>query len=318
MKTEVLSRALTLGAAPCFMSPMNALQPRAKAPQAEPPFVLRRPAEPTPLVFASPHSGRRYPDDLLAASALDDRAIRKSEDAFVDDLIEAAVDHGAAVIACSVARAYVDVNREPWELDPAMFEDDLPPFARAQTARVQAGLGSIARVVAEGQEIYARKLTFAEAETRIDAVHRPYHEALSALIAEAKARFGTAVLIDWHSMPSAAGRAESRRGRAKPDVVLGDRHGEACAKPLSDLVRRELEAAGYVVAMNSPYAGGWTTQTYGRPRDGVHALQIELDRGLYLDERRVEPGSGFAALKADLERLFAALARTDWSALGRR
>ncbi|HYF23417.1 MAG TPA: N-formylglutamate amidohydrolase [Caulobacteraceae bacterium] len=296
---------------------MNALQPRATAPQAEPPFVLRRPAVPTPLVFASPHSGRRYPDDLLQASALDDRAIRKSEDAFVDELIDGAVEHGAAVIACSVARAYVDVNREPWELDPAMFEDDLPPFARAQTARVQAGLGSIAKVVAEGQEIYARKLTFAEAEARIGAVHAPYHKALAALVAEAKARFGLAVLIDWHSMPSAAGRAESRRGRIKPDVVLGDRHGEACGRPLSDLVRRELEAAGYAVAMNSPYAGGWTTQTYGRPKDGVHALQIELDRGLYLDERRVEPGAGFAGLKADLERLFARLAAADWAALHR-
>src|SRR5579872_2242920 len=171
------------------------------------PFRLALPAPgalATPVIFASPHSGRIYPESMLAASLLGPRAIRRSEDAHVDELIAAAPAHGHTLITAEFSRAYLDVNREPWELDPAMFEDELPAFARARTARVAAGLGAIARIVCEGQEIYARKLTFAEAEGRVRAVHQPYHAALEALIAEAKARFGLAVLIDWHSMPAVA------------------------------------------------------------------------------------------------------------------
>src|SRR5665213_3605579 len=167
---------------------------------AEAPFSIHRPTQAQPLVYASPHSGRLYPKDMMAASALDADAIRRSEDALVDELIGAATAHGATVIAASYARAYIDVNREPYELDASMFEDELPDFARARTARVAAGLGSIARIVAEGQEIYARKLTFAEARGRIEGVHRPYHRALAALIEEVRKAFGVAVLIDWHSM----------------------------------------------------------------------------------------------------------------------
>jgi N-formylglutamate amidohydrolase len=296
---------------------MNALQPRPEdGLVTESPVEIRREATlRSPLIFASPHSGRLYPDELLRASALDDHAIRRSEDALVDELIAGGEARGAAVVLCRTARAWVDVNRDPWELDPAMFEDELPAFARSQTARVAAGLGSIARLVAEGQEIYARKLTFAEANARIEQVHAPYHRALTDLIAEARSRFGLAVLIDWHSMPSAAGRSEARRGRARPDMVLGDRHGAACGRALWGAVRRELEQMGYVVALNSPYAGGYTTQTYGRPHEGTHALQIELDRGLYLDERTLEPGDGFPRLKRDLERLFDVLAAADWPQL---
>lgn len=285
-----------------------------KAPAPPPPFLLRRAERlTTPLVFASPHSGRWYPEDLLAASKLDARSLRTSEDAHVDALIEAAADMGAAVLSCNVARAYVDVNREPWDLDPEMFEDPLPPYARSQSARVAAGLGVVAKVVGEGREIYARKLTFAEAQGRIADVHAPYHSALSGLIAEAKARFGAAVLIDWHSMPSAAAKAASRRGRGKPDIVLGDRHGASCSRELSGLVRREFEATGRTVAMNVPYAGGYTTAAYGRPTDGVHALQIEIDRGLYLDEAALDLlPDGFERMKHDVERLVRALVETDW------
>jgi len=268
----------------------------------------------TPLVFASPHAGRIYPDDMMAASRLDEQDIRRSEDALVDGLIERGRKAGAALVLCQVARAYVDVNRDPWEMDPAMFKDALPAEARS-SARVAAGLGAVPRVVGDGRQIYARKLDFAEAQARIARVHAPYHEALAGLLAEARARFGLAVLIDWHSMPSAAGRAEARRGRPKPDMVLGDRHGASCAPGLTSLVRRELEAAGYVVSINRPYAGGWTTQTHGRPADGAHALQIELDRGLYLDERTLEPRPGYARLRQDLERLFAVLAAADWAAV---
>lgn len=267
----------------------------------------------TPLVFASPHSGRIYPDELMAASRLDAQAIRRSEDVFVDRLIEEGFSSGVSGVICRTARVWIDVNRDPWELDPAMFEDALPAFARSQTARVAAGLGSIARMVGEGQEIYARKLTFAEAEARIDAVHKPYHQAVKERLDAARERFGVGVLVDWHSMPSAAGRHEARRGRGRPDVVLGDRHGAACGRALTQAVRRQLESQGYAVTLNSPYAGGYTTQVYGRPDQGLHALQIEIDRGLYVDEATLERTPGFERLRRDLNRLFQMLIETDWA-----
>ncbi|HEX7886227.1 MAG TPA: N-formylglutamate amidohydrolase [Phenylobacterium sp.] len=282
----------------------EAFQVRRAGPEGSPP---------TPLVFASPHSGRLYPEDMMSAAALDAISIRRSEDAFVDDLIAQAPDHGAAVITASIARAYIDLNREPFELDPAMFSDQLPEFARARTARVAAGLGAIARVVSEGQEIYRRKLTFAEARRRIEGAHRPYHEALSGLIAEARAAHGFAILVDWHSMPAAAAKAA---GRDRPcDIVLGDRFGAACAGVLPMRVERELEAMGYRVTRNMPYAGGYTTEHYGQPHRQAHALQIEINRGLYLDEATLSPTSGFESLRANVERLTRALAVADWSAL---
>jgi len=287
------------------------LSPGAEAAGLEPPFVLRR-AEgvPAPFVFASPHSGREYPAELMAAAALDSAAIRRSEDCFVDELIAAAPASGVSLLTARYGRAYIDVNREAYELDQAMFEDELPPFARARTARVAAGLGSIARVVGEGQEIYRRKLTFAEARGRIEAVHQPYHRALAALLEETRAAHGRAALIDWHSMPSAAS-GDPAYGRKGCDMVLGDRFGSACAPGLTRLVERELESMGYRVARNAPYAGGYTTEFYGRPDEGLHALQIEINRGVYLDEAALEPSAGFARLKRDLDRLCAALAR-DW------
>jgi N-formylglutamate amidohydrolase len=286
----------------------------------EPAFDLRLPEGPTEaLVFASPHSGRDYPAELMAAAALDSAAIRRSEDAFVDELIASAPAHGAAVIAARYARAFIDVNREAYELDQAMFEDELPAFAKARTARVAAGLGSIAKVVGEGQEIYRRKLTFAEARRRIEGAHRPYHQALAGLVEQTRARHGRAVLIDWHSMPSAASGLGSVAGAPHPaerarrgcDMVLGDRFGSACAPELTRLVERELEAMGYRVARNAPYAGGYTTEFYGRPAEGVHALQIEINRAVYLDESALKPAAGFGKLKHDIERLTRMLAR-DW------
>src|SRR5579872_690780 len=280
----------------------------------EAPFTLRRPpvgAE-SPLIFASPHSGRLYPSDMMAATALDAATIRRSEDALVDMLIEGGTAHGAAIIAAAYARAYIDVNREPYELDATMFEDELPDFARGRTARVAAGLGSIARVVAEGQEIYCRKLTFAEAAQRIERVHRPYHAALEALIDEARGRFGHAILIDWHSMPAQAARTLGQSGdvagQGSCDLVLGDRFGAACAPKITALVEAEFEAMGYRVARNAPYAGGYTTEFYGRPRLRRHALQIEINRALYLDEATLEPHDGVGRLRADLERVFRTLA----------
>ena len=277
-----------------------------------PPFeVVRTGTASTPLVHASPQSGRVYPAELLAASALDAAAIRRSEDALVDELVAGAGASGGVLIKATYARAYIDVNREPYELDPAMFEDELPAFAQSRTARAAAGLGSIARIVAEGQEIYSRKLTFEEARRRVDEVHAPWHAAVGELLEEARAGFGAALLIDWHSMPSgAAGPA-----RRAPDFVLGDRYGAACAGAVTRLVERELEARGYVVARNAPYAGGWATARYGRPAEGLHALQIEINRALYLDEKRLEPLPGATGLKADLDRLFASLGRQDWAVI---
>ena len=275
------------------------------------PFVVRRPAaEPAPLVFASPHSGRHYPADLMAASGLDGDQIRRSEDAYVDALVADAPGFGAGLITNRFARAYVDVNRAADELDPAMFEDALPVFARDQTARVAAGLGAIARIVADGQEIYNRKLTWAEAQSRIEAVHRPYHAALAGLIAETRARHGRCLVIDWHSMPSAAGRNGPVRGC---DIVLGDRFGQACGHGATDLVEQTLRQLGYRVVRNTPYAGGFTTEHYGKPQDGVHALQIEIDRGLYLDETGLALGEGFERLKADLSVLFGVLTEGGWT-----
>jgi N-formylglutamate amidohydrolase len=284
------------------------------ADEALPTFAITRPVEGVargPLVFASPHSGRVYPPQMMAASRLDAAAIRRSEDGWVDRLIEDAPDHGVSVIAASVARVFLDVNRDAWELDPAMFSEELPPYARGRSARVAAGFGAIARIVGEGQEIYARKLTFAEARDRVETVHRPYHEALRGLVDETLMDHGVAILMDWHSMPSAAARpSDSAPGC---DVVLGDRFGGACSPAVSRRVETELTAMGYAVARNAPYAGGYTTEHYGRPGRRVHALQIEVNRALYMNEATLEPSEGFTRLKSDLNGLFSILAAADWT-----
>jgi N-formylglutamate amidohydrolase len=303
------------------MLAMNAWEPIAAeefSVSSQAAYIVRRAAAegappPTPLVFASPHSGRLYPDDMMAAAALDAQTIRRSEDAFVDELISGAPALGAALITARLARAYVDVNREPFEFDSSMFAEELPEFARSRTARVAAGLGAIPRVVSEGREIYSRKLTFAEASDRIETAHRPYHAALSRLIGEAHAAHGFAILIDWHSMPAAAARSN---GRERPcDMVLGDRFGAACSSLLPSRADRELETLGYRVARNTPYAGGYTTEFYGRPTRRTHALQIEINRSLYLDEASLIPTEGFQRLKDDLEQLTLRLAQSDWRAL---
>lgn len=270
---------------------------------------------PTALVFASPHSGDIYPADMMAASKLTCDVIRGSEDAFVDRIIAGAPALGASVIRGRLARAYIDLNRDPWELDQAMFEDELPDYARSGSARIAAGLGAIARVAGEGRAIYARKLTFAEAKARIDLAHRPYHDALDRLLANARAAHGVAVLVDWHSMPAAAARGQRARGGGQCDIVLGDRFGAACSPKLTGLVERELESMGYRVARNAPYAGGYTTEHYGRPARRTHALQIEINRSLYMDETTREPTQGLERLTADAERLTKALAAMDPASL---
>ncbi len=279
----------------------------APAAPGEAAFVLIEPLRRTqPLVFASPHSGRRYPEEMLAASRLPLHILRRAEDAYVDELFSSAAGQGAPVLCGAVARTFVDLNREPSELDPDMFDAPLPAPANTVSARVKAGLGAIPRVAGDGQDIYARKLPVAEAERRIETYHRPYHGALSGMIEEAKRLFGCAVLIDCHSMPSCA------RGAHAPDIVLGDRFGAACHPAITALAEASLRKLGYRVARNAPFAGGHCTQTYGRPARRAHALQIEINRALYLDERTLERTQGFSRLRNDMARLTEAFAAAQW------
>lgn len=272
------------------------------AAQAEPPFVLIEPLRRTsPLIFASPHSGRRYPPELLADARVSLISLRRSEDAYVDELFAGAAAHGAAVLSGTIARAYVDLNRDPAELDPDMFDERPPPSPQSNSARVQAGLGAIPRISGDGQTIYRRKLSLSEAERRISSVHRPYHAILQNLVVETKELFGCAVLIDCHSMPNNA------RGAHAPDVVLGDRFGASCHPSVTALAEATLRRLGYRVARNTPFAGGHTTQTYGRPAAHVHALQIEINRALYVDERTLERTNGYVRVRADMTRLAEAL-----------
>ncbi len=265
-----------------------------------------------PLVLASPHSGADYPAGFLAASRLDPLTLRRSEDSFVDDLFAAAPDLGAPLLAARFPRAYLDVNREPWELDPAMFADALPSYVNIRSPRVRMGLGTIARVVASGEEIYGGKLAFADARRRVDALYHPYHRALRRLADETGSTFGGYLLIDCHSMPSAA----SVVGESGADIVLGDCHGTSCAARIVDAARVFLGERGFGVAINAPYAGGFTTGHYGSPRRGRHALQIEINRGLYMDERNFKKKPGFNRLASQMTALVAHLGQVMREYLG--
>ncbi len=306
---------------------MNSLSPQRLDTEtadqaAEPPFEILAPqAQTAPLVVASPHSGHRYPPDFVARSRLDFATLRRSEDSFVDQLFGAAPALGAPLLHALFPRAYVDPNREPFELDPAMFDGVLPDYVNSRSPRVAAGLGTIARVVANGEAIYNGKLSFAEAERRVALCYRPYHEALQSLVEATRQRFGHALLLDCHSMPStgcSTGPATDQRGVSQRDgtarrveFVLGDCHGTSCDPRLTDLADRLLRSMGYAVVRNAPYSGGFTTQHYGRPKERVHALQIEVNRALYMDERLYQPTRDFARLQRDMGELLAAIAALD-------
>jgi N-formylglutamate amidohydrolase len=276
---------------------------------ADAPYLLKRPQRRTlPVVFASPHSGRSYPESFVAAARLDPLALRRSEDAFVEELFAAAPEHGAPLLAATFPRVFCDVNREPWELDPGMFDGPLPHWVNSSSPRVGVGLGTIARIVGTGESVYRRKLSFAEAEDRIRRFWQPYHAALAALIAETRAEFGYCLLIDCHSMP-----AHPAQTANPPDFVLGDAHGTACAPRVTRLVEECLSGMGYRVRRNDPYAGGYVTRHYGRPRDAVQALQVEVARPLYMDEQRMERLPGMFPLQRDLGRLISSLSALDRS-----
>jgi N-formylglutamate amidohydrolase len=274
----------------------------------KPAFETVRPRRLTaPYVFNSAHSGRDYPERFLRMTRLDHLSIRQSEDAFVDELFGRAPHLGTPLLRAHFPRAYLDVNREPWELDPAMFVEPLNERFNTTSPRVAAGLGTLARVVAENKPIYQDRLTLADARMRIEGIYQPYHATLQRLLSESLQSFGVAVLIDCHSMPRLARSNE----RPSPDVVLGDRYGTTCAPALIDLVETVFTGAGLRVARNRPYAGGFATRTYGRPPHGIHALQVEISRHLYMDEVTLEKHDGFEAVRQLIERLVIALIGLD-------
>jgi N-formylglutamate amidohydrolase len=281
-------------------TPVFTLEPRDALDAARPAV--------SPLVFASPHSGDVYPEDLGARTSLTELSLRSAEDALVDRLAAPGSNLGVPLIAARLGRAYVDLNRDPAELDPAVVDG-----ADAASARVAAGFGVIPRLTGDGRVIREHPLTHGEALARLAAAHQPYHQALERLMYKARDRFGFAVLVDWHSMPSrAVGRAAGVRS---PDVVLGDRHGSSCSAEVTRLLRAQFERTGWRVALNRPYAGGWSTQVWGRPDEGLHAVQVELNRALYLNEDALTPGPHFAMAQKVIRRVTSALAAHDWSGL---
>lgn len=268
-----------------------------------PAFEIRASAQQrVPYVFNSPHSGRFYPERFLAMSRLDRHQIRRSEDCFVDELFHGAVGLGAPILVAHFPRAYLDANREAWELDPRMFSEALPPFVNARSTRVAGGLGTLPRLVGEGLEIYASRLPFREAHDRIENIYKPYHDALRRLVVSTRATFGYSVLIDCHSMPSSIRLSETG---LRPDFIIGDRFGTSASATLTETAISLLTGMGYTVAHNKPYAGGFITEHYGRPAQRLHALQIEVNRSLYMDEARLERSAGFGALAADIARFCA-------------
>lgn len=284
--------------------------------ETEPVTVLQPRVQTAPLVFASPHSGRDYPEAFLAASPLAIGRLRRSEDAFIDEIFAAAPRLGAPLVVANFPRAYIDPNRESFELDPTMFSDSLPRYVNRRSVRVGAGLGTIARVVATGEEIYARKLRFADALERIERYYRPYHHALESQIASTRQRFGVCLLIDCHSMPSVGRPTDADTGTSRVDIVLGDAHGSACGGHIVDAIAGMLIELDFKVRYNDPYAGGFTTRHYGRPDEGVHTLQIEINRALYMDEIAITRAPAMAGLVAKIERAILAIVGLDAKFLG--
>ncbi len=270
------------------------------------PVLITRPSKQTlPVVFCSPHSGRIYPKPFLTASRLSALALRRSEDAYVDELFACATRLGAPIVSAAFPRAYLDVNREPYELDPRLIEGPLPRGANTQSARVAGGLGTIPRLVADGEDIYPGRIPVDVALLRIERLYHPFHRALGGLVAETHRRFGIALLIDCHSMPSSSsGPGQSSR----PHFVIGDRFGTSCAPEVTRTIMRSLSTAGCDVLANRPYAGGFITEHYGRPPSGIHAIQIEINRALYLHEATLQRSPDFTACTHLVEGMVSAVA----------
>lgn len=270
-----------------------------------------------PFVFASPHSGRMYSEKFLAASCLDAQALRRSEDAYVDELFLTAPTHGAPLLRAHFPRAFVDANRDARELDPGMFEEPLPDDAFDNSPRAAAGYGVVARLVAGGSAIYSQKLRFEDIRHRIATLHAGYHDTLRQLLDESCRRFGGCLLIDCHSMPSRLAIKDHDAHLRDVDIILGDCWGSSCDSSLSDTAERVLRDLGFSVGRNRPYAGGYTTRHYGAPENAIHAIQIEVNRALYMDEERIERTDCLPGLVARLDRFINRLVGMDWSRLVR-
>ena len=280
---------------------------KADAIPFRPPYEIVAPDNPRiPFVLSSPHSGSYYPAELLAQSRLNEHMLRLSEDSYVDELFGDSPALGAPLLKAVYSRAHVDPNREPFELDPEMFTDPLPDHVNSQSERVAIGFGTVAREVARGIAIYRGKLRYAEALRRIERIYFPYHHALKSLLEATLAEFGEAILIDCHSMPSHGLTLIGNQGI--PDIVIGDRFGQSCRHDLIAEAEALLRSMGYKVIRNQPYAGGFITEEYGRPAEGLHAFQIELNRKLYMDERTLVKRAGFARIRQDMAQLIAHLA----------
>ncbi|MDD9741491.1 MAG: N-formylglutamate amidohydrolase [Marinovum algicola] len=269
-------------------------------------FHLTRPERPaTPVVFASPHSGRDYPWSFLRRTVLDEHVIRTSEDAYVDRLFECAPQFGAAFLRAGAPRAFIDLNRSADELDPALIEGARKP---GHNPRVTSGLGVIPRVVAGGRSIYRGKLSLSEAEMRIEKYWRPYHGQLQQLLTEAHDRFGEAILVDCHSMPHEALDPIARSGARRPEVVIGDRFGASASAAVVDRIETAFLNAGLCVVRNAPFAGAYITQHYGRPSRRQHAVQIEIDRSIYMNEHAIRPNANFQAFRKVLRGVVSEIA----------
>lgn len=276
-------------------------------------LLVRRDAQDQPItpqwVLTSPHSGHLYPSDFIKASKLSAHDLRRSEDAHIDRLLEQAPQFGAAVMAAVYPRAYLDLNRGAYELDPAMFDGPLPKHAETEGVRVKSGLGTIARIVADNMPIYREKLSVADAEQRIEEIYIPFHQKLATLLQQAVRRHNHAYLLDIHSMPSGALKKWTSRRSGKsspPNIILGDRFGTSCRSELTSAVEDFLTSCGYEVARNTPYAGGYITQTYGlagRKVNHVQSLQIEISRALYMDETTYLCHEGFTRLQENMTGL---------------
>jgi N-formylglutamate amidohydrolase len=257
-----------------------------------------------PIVLNSPHSGNEYPLEFIESSHLNPHLLRRSEDYYADALFSGLIAYGAPMIRANFPRAYLDLNREPYEFDQKLFKQKLPERANTKSIRVANGLGTIARVVSEGMVIYKKPLTLDEALARINLLYHPYHESLLELLGQAHDRFGYSILIDCHSMPS---HFDYRKNGQKPDIIIGDRYGSSCNPALSQALMLEFKALGYHVVRNTPFAGGFNCEHYGRPEQGIHAAQIEINRALYVDEKTYLPSANFNQLQNHITHVLSKL-----------
>ncbi len=259
----------------------------------------------SPLVLNSPHSGSNYPDFFLKQSILSLEQLRRGEDTDVDKLFQPATPNGANFIKALFPRSFIDVNREPYELDPNMFDGKLPSFAKIHSLRVAGGLGVIPRIICENTAIYNKKIKVESALERIENYYKPYHNALFDILQNVKNQFGVSVLLDCHSMPSSISQKDKL---TRKDIILGDRFGTSCSPILTETFEVEAKKLGYTVIRNLPYAGGYITEHYGNPKINSHALQIEVNRALYMNEKTLKITDNFYKLQTDLANVISKLA----------